>query len=510
MSQLQKITDEQMDAVGVVSAPDVLTGTPSENKNVFDKMVRQLIAPAYNRAVDAIDAINQTESGIQAAEAVRVAAENGRVQAESSRAAAETQRSQAEQARTERESAREAAEQLRSTQETARVQAENSRISAEQERSLAESARASAEAARISAEQGRLSQEELRRQAEQERVSKEEARNAAESARATAESGRGESERERVSAETARTLAEQERVQAENRREDQETGYIAQAKDGALSAKSWAVGGTGTRAGEDTNNAQFWAQQAAGAAGGGVSSFNGRAGVVLPQSGDYTAEMVGADAAGSAEAVKKNLDAHTGNKNNPHAVTAAQVGADPAGSAAAVQTSLFAHTGNRNNPHSVTAQQVGADTAGSAEAVRSALASQIAALTTQLGGKAEIHTFSYVGTGTYGKNNKNSITADKPIVFAAILFRSGSDYDIALSDDADRNFMLGNALTTSHREGYGFGRQYNSGTSGTYPAGSKSADGKTFYWSWPNDTTTDRSQFQYNESGVTYYGFYIC
>ena len=216
------------------------------------------------------------------------------------------------------------------------------------------------------------------------------------------------------------------------------------------------------------------------------------------------------DPAGSAAAVQKNLDAHTGNKNNPHAVTAAQVGADPAGSAAAVQTSLFAHTGNRNNPHSVTAQQVGADPAGSAEAVRSALASQIAALTTQLGGKAEIHTFSYVGTGTYGKNNKNSITADKPIVFAAILFRSGSDYDIALSDDADRNFMLGNALTTSHREGYGFGRQYNSGTSGTYPAGSKSADGKTFYWSWPNDTTTDRSQFQYNESGVTYYGFYIC
>lgn len=125
-------------------------------------------------------------------------------------------------------------------------------------------------------------------------------------------------------------------------------------------------------------------------------------------------------------------------------------------------------------------------------------------------GKCEIHTFSYVGTGTYGKNNKNSITADKPIVFAAILFRSGLDYDIALSDDADRNFMLGNALTTSHREGYGFGRQYDSGTSGTYPAGSKSADGKTFYWSWPNDTTTDRSQFQYNESGVTYYGFYIC
>ena len=32
---------------------------------------------------------------------------------------------------------------------------------------------------------------------------------------------------------------------------------------------------------------------------------------------------------GSAEAVQANLDAHTGNKKNPHGVTAAQVGARP-------------------------------------------------------------------------------------------------------------------------------------------------------------------------------------
>lgn len=487
MSQLQKITDEQMDAVGVVSAPDVLTGTPSENKNVFDKMARQLIAPAYNRAVDAIDAINQTESGIQAAEAVRVAAENGRVQAESSRAAAETQRSQAEQARTERESDREAAEQLRSTQETARVQAENSRISAEQARSSAEFARASAEAARISAEQGRLSQEELRRQAEQERVSKEEARNAAESARESSESGRGEAERERVSAETARTLAEQERVQAESRREDQETGYIAQAKDGALSAKSWAVGGTGTRAGEDTNNAQFWAQQAAGAAGGGVSSFNGRSGVVLPQSDDYTAEMVGADAVGSAAAVQKALTSQIA------ALTAQQVGADPAGSAAAVKQALSSQIAE------LTAQQVGADPAGSAAAVQQALASQIAALTAQLDGKAEIHTFSYVGTGLSGADNPNSITSDKPIKMLCVYFRNNfSNVDIYYLRDSDWNrFMISSALTTSPASGAGLG---SNGTKYGY----KSPDGKTFYW------YGYAGEDQMNESGVTYYGFYIC
>lgn len=58
-------------------------------------------------------------------------------------------------------------------------------------------------------------------------------------------------------------------------------------------AQSWAVGGTGAREGEDTNNAKYWAKQAQQAAGGGVVSFNGRAGSVVPQAGDYDKRMVG-------------------------------------------------------------------------------------------------------------------------------------------------------------------------------------------------------------------------
>lgn len=57
-------------------------------------------------------------------------------------------------------------------------------------------------------------------------------------------------------------------------------------------AQSWAVGGTGTREGEDTNNAKYWAEQAQQAVGG-VVSFNGRAGSVVPQAGDYDKGMVG-------------------------------------------------------------------------------------------------------------------------------------------------------------------------------------------------------------------------
>ena len=57
-------------------------------------------------------------------------------------------------------------------------------------------------------------------------------------------------------------------------------------------AKSWAVGNTGMRADEAVNNAMYYAGQAAAAAGGGVVSFNGRTGSVMPESGDYSSDEV--------------------------------------------------------------------------------------------------------------------------------------------------------------------------------------------------------------------------
>ena len=110
MSDLQKITEQQMDAVGVCSAPDMLTGSASENKAVFDKMVRQLIAPAYNAAVEVINTVSETETGIEAAEEERVSAEEKRASAEADRVSAEAARVQAEQERAAAEEQREDAE----------------------------------------------------------------------------------------------------------------------------------------------------------------------------------------------------------------------------------------------------------------------------------------------------------------------------------------------------------------------------------------------------------------
>ena len=97
-----------------------------------------------------------------------------------------------------------------------------------------------------------------------------------------AEAEREAAEAEREAAEAAREAAEQERV-------DVNTGIVAEATrqasnaansavlavskataadNSAKTAESWAVGGTGTRADEDTNNAKYWSDRAETIAGG--------------------------------------------------------------------------------------------------------------------------------------------------------------------------------------------------------------------------------------------------
>lgn len=66
----------------------------------------------------------------------------------------------------------------------------------------------------------------------------------------------------------------------------------ADAANQVLQSKSWAQGNTGVRAGENTNNAKYWSEVARGAAGGGVSTFNGRFGAVVPESGDYSSDQI--------------------------------------------------------------------------------------------------------------------------------------------------------------------------------------------------------------------------
>lgn len=82
------------------------------------------------------------------------------------------------------------------------------------------------------------------------------------------------------------------------------------ARANATRAESYAIGGTSSRSGEDTDNAKYYAQQAKKsaelAAGSitGVSSFNGRTGTIMPENGDYKAEQITYD--NSASGVSAN------------------------------------------------------------------------------------------------------------------------------------------------------------------------------------------------------------
>ena len=84
-------------------------------------------------------------------------------------------------------------------------------------------------------------------------------------------------------------------------------------------AESWAVGGTGTRPGEDTDNAKYWANQAQAVVGGDFATKVEAQGYVTAhnQSADAHSDirkaLNGKEAAGAAATVQSNLTAHAGN-----------------------------------------------------------------------------------------------------------------------------------------------------------------------------------------------------
>lgn len=136
-----KITDAQFSEKGVIAAPDTLTGTAAENKGVFDRFAREIIAPQFNAIVDKFADMEESANNWSDKEAQRVQQENARQSAEQGRVSAEGQRATNETARLSAEENRISAENDRATAETARVNAENKRDSAEKSRVSAENAR---------------------------------------------------------------------------------------------------------------------------------------------------------------------------------------------------------------------------------------------------------------------------------------------------------------------------------------------------------------------------------
>ena len=327
MAIIAALDDEPNDVGGMTSA---------ELKNKFDEGGKALQTYMNETLIPAVLAEDATEESRKQAEAARVAAEQGRVtaeqgrvRAEEARAASETARTGAESTRQSQEATRQTAEAERNSAETARAQSEQSRSTAETARANAETARSEAETSRVTAErnrttaeQGRVSEESTRVQNENQRVSAEQARSKAESSRVSAENAREAAERARAdentgivaqataqanaaaqsaesasasaqtaqsasrNAGTAASTASSAAASASDSASQAQASAAAAAKSAASvdginkTAQSWAIGGTGTRPGEDTDNAKYWAKQAQAVAGGDFATKNEAQGYV--------------------------------------------------------------------------------------------------------------------------------------------------------------------------------------------------------------------------------------
>ena len=284
-------------------------------------------ATAAKNAQDAAEAAqSKVEAAQAAAEAAQAKAETAQSKAESAQSAAEsaaasasgsasaaedseTASAQSAQTAGEKASAAQAAAQ---TAQSAKADAESAKAAAVTAGASAESANASAQSAKSDAESAKAAAQAAQSKAEAANTSAQTAKADAEAANTSAQSAKTAAESAKTAAESAKSAAVGSAQSAEASAQSAEASAQSAQESGKLS-ESWAVGGTGTRTGEDTNNAKYWAMAAQGAAGGGVSSFNGRSGAVAPQIGDYTAEMVGADAQGAAQTVQDNLNTHAEN-----------------------------------------------------------------------------------------------------------------------------------------------------------------------------------------------------
>lgn len=221
---IQKLDDEPNDVGGLTSAE--LKAKFDESGNIIKKYINETLIPA-------VLTDDATEESRKQAEAARVAAEQGRVTAEEGRVSAEAARAAAEQARSEAESSRVSAENARKAAEQAR---------ADETAGIVARATAQANAAAGSASQAAGSEQGAKDAAGT-------ATGAASSASQSAAAASGSASQASAAAAAAAQSA-------------------ANGETANKNAQSWAVGGTGTRPGEDTNNAKYWAEHAEAVAGG--------------------------------------------------------------------------------------------------------------------------------------------------------------------------------------------------------------------------------------------------
>ena len=400
LDNIQKLDDEPND-VGGLSAAE-LKAEFDKSGNTIKRYLNETLVPQLSDTVAEAEVRATAERERVANENIRIGNENVRIENEDARQENETARVQAETARTDAESSRKNAESQRVTAENTRESQEATRKSNETARESAESTRKTQESARQTAENARETKESARQSAESSRASAEQTRQGQESTRQTQEATRQANEQTRQSNEQARKTAEAQRETNEQNRKDSFVEEIDQAK-------SWAVGGTGKRPGEDTNNAKYWSEQAKANVGGDFAT-NARV--------DEVEEEVGR-VAQSVSDLETQVEEDVGQAvNNINQTLNTRVQPINLGGTGASEANEA-----RQNLGAAAVKEM---TKAQYDALAAIDPTIFYALTDVEADGVKIEVGSYVGTGKYGSSNPNKLTFG----FVPKMVLIGLDYDL--------------------------------------------------------------------------------
>ena len=395
LDNIQKLDDEPND-VGGLSAAE-MKAEFDKSGNTIKEYLNETLIPQLSDTVAEAEVRATAERERVNNENIRIGNENTRIENEDARQENETARVQAENARADAESARKTAETQRAGAETTREAQEATRKSNETSRQSAENTRNTKESARQTAENARETKESARQSAESSRASAEQTRQGQESTRQTQEATRQTNEQTRQSNEQARKTAEAQRETNEQNRKDSFVEEIDQAK-------SWAVGGTGKRPGEDTNNAKYWSEQAKANVGGDFAT-NARVDEVEAEVG-----RVAQSVSDLENQVEQDVGQAVNNINQTLNTRVQPINLGGTGASEANQA--------RQNLGAAAVKEM---TKAEYDALTAIDPTIFYALTDVESDGVKIETGSYVGTGKYGSSSPNKLTFshNPQIVFVA-------------------------------------------------------------------------------------------
>lgn len=217
---------------------------------------KQSEASAQKSATSALEASNSAESAKQSA----VSAETAHQGAVAAQKKAETAQLNAEAAQDKAETAQRGAETAKAGAETAQQKAETARLGAETAQKNAETAQTKAEAAQQKAETAQTATQKLKDDTtllvQQANTAKDEAQTAVNNAKAEV----AEAHKQAVSSASSAAQSANSAALAGQK--------ATESANSALLSKSYAVGGTGQRPGEELDNAKYYAEQAKQIVGG--------------------------------------------------------------------------------------------------------------------------------------------------------------------------------------------------------------------------------------------------